>query len=174
MAKEEEADEIEALRARAHMLPKAAFERRDAVLDQINRLARFVEDADGVGEIMRKWVTNRSGKVLVFCKDREHLYELSESGKVHEWFGLVNPINIHVYRCEAARADNNEQLEAFNKDDSSALKVLYSINMFNETIHVCRMSFCRNVAADGIPQHLCAANGPRDGIGSKWRARSLY
>ena len=134
-SKADERGAIASLRDRASRLSPEAAGRRDAVTEQINRLARFVEDADGVDAVMERHIGEPDAKVLVFCKNREHLYELSSDEKVAEWFGGVNE-DVHVYRCEATRRDNADQLAGFNGDDSGALKVLYSINMFNEAMHV--------------------------------------
>lgn len=134
-SKVEELENIDKLRAAAAAIPDAAAKRRDKALADIERLAKYVEEADGVDEVMRKRITEPDAKAIVFCKNKDHLDELAAPDKVQEWFGSVNS-DVHAYIIESTRSDCAEQLLSYAEDDSAALKVLYCIDMVNESLHV--------------------------------------
>lgn len=52
-----------------------------------------------------------------------------------EWFALVDK-NPHLYSVAYEDADSSEQYHSFLEDDSHHLKLLFSIDMLNEGIHV--------------------------------------
>ena len=58
---------------------------RDEGEKQLEALRRALEQADGLDEIFRKHMKNRSGKYIVFYANYEHMTEMI--GKAPEWFG---------------------------------------------------------------------------------------
>ena len=54
---------------------------------------------------------------------------------VGEWFFLVDK-KPHIYQVACDNPDARKQFEAFQKDGSSHLKLLFCIDMLNEGVHV--------------------------------------
>lgn len=134
--KDEELKRIASLRKRVESLPESNSGRREQVQAKIAKMTRTIEDADGVDEVIVKHITESDARVLVFCSNKKHLDELSSPEKVQEWFAGVNR-DVHVYCVEhSKKQDNAAELENFTNDTSDALKVLYSIDMLSESLHV--------------------------------------
>ena len=106
---------------------------RDEGEKYLEALRRAFEKADGLDEIFRKHIENKSGKYIVFCANYEHLCEMSE--KVHEWFAKVDD-SPHVYTAYSDDPETSRAFSDFKKDDSDHLKLLFCIDMLNEGIHV--------------------------------------
>ena len=99
----------------------------------LEALRRALEKADGLEEIFRKHMENKSGKYLVFCADYEHMQEMI--AKVPEWFAKVDPES-HVYSVYSEDAQAEAEFARFKADGSNHLKLLFCIDMLNEGIHV--------------------------------------
>jgi superfamily II DNA or RNA helicase len=98
----------------------------------LSRLKRSLEKAEGLESIFNTYM-EKNGKYIVFCSDREHMEEML--GHVHEWFSGVDAAP-HVYRAYYDSPDTEREFDAFRKDDSPHLKLLYCIDMLNEGVHV--------------------------------------
>ena len=77
-------------------------------------------------------MTDRSGKYLVFCANKEHMDELLCHAS--QWFGGVDP-EPHVYRAYSEDPETSQAFAAFKADGSAHLKLLFCIDMLNEGIH---------------------------------------
>lgn len=99
----------------------------------LEALRRALERADGLPEIFRKHLPDRTGKYIVFCAGLKHMQEMIE--KVPEWFaGIDREPRIYPVFSEDPEADKS--LTAFRADCSAHLKLLFCIDMLNEGIHV--------------------------------------
>lgn len=83
--------------------------------------------------IFQKYITAHRGKYLVFCANREHLNEMLD--KASEHFGKIDA-HPHIYKALYSDPDSEEAFQAFKNDTSEHLKLLYSIDMLNEGVHV--------------------------------------
>lgn len=54
----------------------------------LNALRRALEQADGLDKVFAHHITNKSGKYIVFCANKEHMDEMISH--VPEWFAKVN------------------------------------------------------------------------------------
>lgn len=99
----------------------------------IERLRRALEKAEGMGEIFKKHLTDRHGKVIVFCTDSDRMFEMV--AKVPEWFYGIDATP-HIYRVYSYNPESEEDFQKFKDDESEHLKVLFCIDMLNEGIHV--------------------------------------
>ena len=105
--------------------------------DKYNRMRKIVEQADGVPELFAKNIKKKDGKYIIFCKDKEHMDELISKAK--EWFGSVDtePEIYSVYSGDGyAEKDNSKTIENFESSKSEHIKLLFSIEMLNEGLHV--------------------------------------
>ena len=99
----------------------------------LEALRRALEKADGLDEIFSKHITDRHGKYIVFCANYEHLCEMTTLAR--EWFSKVDT-DPHIYTAYSDDPATSREFNAFKKDDSDHLKLLFCIDMLNEGVHV--------------------------------------
>lgn len=89
--------------------------------------------ADGLDKVFAKHMPKRDGKYIVFCVSFDHMNEMA--GKAKEWFAKVDS-EPHIYKAYSNDPAASKAFSAFKADVSKHLKLLYSIDMLNEGIHV--------------------------------------
>lgn len=102
---------------------------------KIQKAKSMIADLDcGLEKIFERHMSNKSGKYIIFCSNTERLQQVySESS---EWFCNVNS-NIHKYAVHSQNTASEKEYAMFcEDDDKSALKLLFSVNMLNEGVHV--------------------------------------
>lgn len=100
-----------------------------------------LEKANGVPEIIKKYITNYNGKYLVFCKDKKHLYAMKDV--VIGWFreaGYDGKIFEYPYYSNSSSVKKN--LENFEKNKEEGLKLLFIIDKLNEGLHMEEVQGC--------------------------------
>lgn len=100
-----------------------------------------LEKADGVPEIIKKYITNYNGKYLVFCKDKKHLYAMKDV--VVGWFreaGYAGKIFEYPYYSNSSAVKKN--LENFENNKEEGLKLLFIIDKLNEGLHLDEVQGC--------------------------------
>lgn len=97
---------------------------------QLEKAKRAIEEADGLKELFEKNLRVRDGKYIVFCSSLEHLNQMVEESK--EWFSWLP--EVHRYELYSLQGDL-KGYKAFKEDNSSALKLLFSIDMITEGVH---------------------------------------
>lgn len=96
---------------------------------------KVLEKADGLPEIFQKHIKNKMGKYIVFCRDKEHMQRMMEESKT--WFQNVNEqIDTYSMASFIPKSENLKVFEEFYHSDNEHLKLLFSIDMLNEGIHV--------------------------------------
>ncbi len=107
---------------------------RDAAEKYLEALRRALDKADGLDVIFDKHMTDRTGKYIVFCANKEHMDEMME--KTGEWFHKVDE-HPHVYSVYADDPGASKSFADFKADeDNTHLRLLYCIDALNEGIHV--------------------------------------
>lgn len=111
---------------------------RSAGIQDVNQkyldaLRRALEKADGLDEVFARHITNKSGKYIVFCANKEHMDEMISH--VPEWFAGVNP-DVAVYEAYSDDPGTDQAFADFKADQSKRLKLLFCIDMLNEGVHV--------------------------------------
>lgn len=100
-----------------------------------------LEKANGVPEIIKKYITNYNGKYLVFCKDKKHLYAMKDV--VIGWFreaGYNGKIFEYPYYSDSSAVRKN--LENFENNKEEGLKLLFIIDKLNEGLHLEEVHGC--------------------------------
>lgn len=100
-----------------------------------------LEKANGVPEIIKKYITNYNGKYLVFCKDKKHLYAMKNV--VIGWFreaGYTGKIFEYPYYSNSSEVKKN--LDNFENNKEEGLKLLYIIDKLNEGLHLEEVHGC--------------------------------
>lgn len=106
---------------------------RDAGEKYLKALKRAIDKADGLTTIFKKHIKNKSGKYIVFCSGLSHMNEMAD--KAPEWFAGIDG-NPHIYKAYSNDPATSKAFSDFKADISEHLKLLYSIDMLNEGIHV--------------------------------------
>ena len=107
---------------------------REAGEKLLEALRRSLENADGLDIIFQKHMTNPAGKYLVFCANIEHLNEMITH--VGEWFSKVDT-DPHIYYAYADNPAASKAFREFKSDHTEGhLKLLFTIDMLNEGVHV--------------------------------------
>ena len=100
---------------------------------QLDALRRALENADGLDVVFQKYITEKSGKYLVFCANKEHMDEMA--AHTDEWFGRIDEAP-HVYQAYSSEPETSKEFAEFKADESGHLKLLFCIDMLNEGVHV--------------------------------------
>ena len=106
---------------------------QDANQKYLDALRRALEQADGLDKVFAHHITNKSGKYIVFCANKEHMDEMISH--VPEWFEKVNA-EVAVYEAYSDDPGTDKAFANFKTDESDKLKLLFCIDMLNEGVHV--------------------------------------
>lgn len=107
---------------------------RDEAMRYLDALRRALEKADGLNVIFDKHMTERTGKYIVFCANKEHMDRMIEM--VPEWFHRIDKAP-HVYSVYSDDPSASQSFADFKADeDAKHLKLLFCIDALNEGIHV--------------------------------------
>ena len=111
---------------------------RSAGIQDVNQkyldaLRRALEQADGLDRVFAHHITNKSGKYIVFCANKEHMDEMISH--VPEWFAKVNA-EVAIYEAYSDDPGTDKAFADFKADESDRLKLLFCIDMLNEGVHV--------------------------------------
>ena len=100
----------------------------------LDALRRALDRADGLDRVFQKHITQPAGKYLVFCANVAHMQEMLSH--VPEWFGRIDP-EAHVYSAHSHDPAASKAFRAFKEDRTEGhLKLLFTIDMLNEGVHV--------------------------------------
>ena len=112
-------------------------ESKKEMLKEIELMKHKLNKSKGIPNILKKHLSkNYNGKFIIFCKDKVHLDEMKET--VVDWFKQSKVTKqVDVYSVYSNYEYGNAEVEAFidNKNPKS-VKLLFSIEMFNEGIHI--------------------------------------
>jgi superfamily II DNA or RNA helicase len=111
---------------------------RSAGIQDVNQkyldaLRRALEQADGLDKVFAHHITNKSGKYIAFCANKEHMDEMISH--VPEWLAKVNA-EVAVYEAYSDDPGTDKAFADFKADESDRLKLLFCIDMLNEGVHV--------------------------------------
>ena len=90
----------------------------------------------GMPAILRKHLDRDARRVIVFCSNIETLEQMRR--KVEVWFreaGFVVNSSC-IMHSDMTEVEQREQMEQFESDEGEGVKLMFSINMLNEGIHV--------------------------------------
>lgn len=101
----------------------------------VEQARESLHQVEGLDQIFARYMTKKDGKYLLFCKDIQHLEEMKT--KIKKWFGGIND-KIEVYDVHSKHSDvaNEQTLNRFRQDKSHTLKLLLSVAMLNEGLHI--------------------------------------
>ncbi len=101
----------------------------------LDEAKKILEKAEGLSQIFAKHITNKSGKYIVFCRDKKHMEKMMEEAKT--WFqGVNDEIDMSSVASFIPKSENMKVFDEFYHSNNEHLKLLFSIDMLNEGIHV--------------------------------------
>lgn len=110
-------------------------ENKEEITSEIKTLRRRFDKSKGGQKIIEKYIKGESTKkLIVFCKDVEHLEEMSRV--IPQWFSGKE---VEVKKVYSGHRDSNIEFEQFeNKkiEKDNKVLLLFSIDMLNEGVHV--------------------------------------
>ncbi len=130
-------EELERLKNKVDNATNTKEEKRELYL-KIKSMQSHFEKSYGIPTILNKYIKVKNGKYLVFCKDKNHLENMRDV--VVGWFKTAGIKNIHSYSVYSKYQNKERDYNDFCNDNSNALKILFSINMLNEGIHIKNIS----------------------------------
>lgn len=109
--------------------------------DEANKLyselkEKLNENASQLSDILNKYMVNKNGKYIVYCRNIEDLER--KVNEAQELFSKVNP-NIQIFKVSSLenRKVTKRELERFeNANSMDTLKLMFSVNMLNEGYHL--------------------------------------
>lgn len=106
---------------------------KDRAHDVIERLKRALEHSVGIDKVIQKHLTDKTGRYIVFCSNKEHMDEMILH--VDEWFSSLDS-EPKIYQVYSESSESEAEFEKFKEDKSEHLKLLFCIDMLNEGVHV--------------------------------------
>ncbi|MBQ6687543.1 MAG: Helicase associated domain protein [Bacilli bacterium] len=106
---------------------------KEQALEKLKKIKRTVSSLPHVDQMLAKYITKKDGKLVVFCKDIAHLEEVKQN--INNIFGQVNS-NISVFEVDYKVNDPENVVKKFEEAEDDTLKVLLTIDMLNEGVHL--------------------------------------
>lgn len=126
-------DEFEKLKKRVEDSTNTKDEKKEFYRKMQEMKVHF-EKSYGIPLVLNKYIKVRNGKYLVFCKNKKHLDTMRDV--VVDWFKTAGIKNVHSYAVYSDYPEKEKDYEEFCDDNSDSAKILFSINMLNEGLHI--------------------------------------
>ena len=126
-------DEFEKLKKRIEASTNTKEEKKE-FYNKIKEMKFHFEKSYGVPLILNKYIKVRNGRYLVFCKNKKHLDAMRNV--VIDWFHTAGIKDVHSYAVYSDYPDKEKDYNDFCEDNSDSLKLLFSIDMLNEGLHI--------------------------------------
>ena len=107
-------------------------EEKKELLEQVKVLKQNLDKANGVSEIIRKYVVSGNEKFVVFLKDTTHLRDMKPV--IEKWFTDAG-FTVRLYETHYKNVDKDKEFQAFKEDTEEGVKLCLSVNMVAEGIH---------------------------------------
>lgn len=102
--------------------------------NRLDKAKEQLENVVGLEDIFYKYFP-KSGKFVVFCKDKQHMRQMQEEAK--KWFSKINKnINIGEVCYDIPEANNKYTIDRFNNAKSDDINLLFSVDMLIEGLHI--------------------------------------
>lgn len=107
-------------------------EEKKELLEQVKVLKQNLDKANGVSEIIKKYVASGNEKFVVFLKNTTHLREMKPV--IEKWFTDAG-FATRLYEVHCKNAERDKEFIAFKEDSQEGIKLCLSVNMIAEGIH---------------------------------------
>lgn len=144
-----------------------ANEKKEELLDNIKKFKISWDGVRSISNIIKKHYTKDIKKVIVFCKDVNHIKEVTPL--VHDWFTTSNVYEkVNLFMSYTTNGEEKDELDQFKKTiKRGEVNLLFSVDKLNEGVHVedvnsvifLRKTQSPNVLVQQIGRTLSATNG---------------
>ena len=108
-------------------------QKRAEKLKQYKEFIHNIDKGNNIEKVFKENIKDSSSKFIVFCTSIAHTKTCAKHLK--QWFDNIG-MDTHIYISTSKDSDMDQQLEDFIDDDSDNIKLLLSVNRFNEGLHV--------------------------------------
>ena len=126
-------DEFEKLKKRIEDSTNTKDEKKE-FYHKMQEMKVHFEKSYGIPLILNKYIKMKDGRYLVFCKNKKHLKAMCDV--VINWFQTAGIKEIHSYAVYSDYPEKEKDYKDFCEDNSDSAKILFSINMLNEGLHI--------------------------------------
>lgn len=114
---------------------KNTEEEKEGYRKELNKARHNLDKAFGIPHILKKHVKFNSGKMIVFCKDKKHQEKMIKI--VGDWFRIIGKETVnYVIHSDNSDELNKQEIKEFTTDVGTEIKLLFTIDMFNEGLHL--------------------------------------
>lgn len=133
---------------------------------KLNDVKNSLQNAMGMDVLFKKYITKKDGKYIIFCKDVAHMKEMKKH--LNDWFKSINQ-EIDTYEIYYRNDEemNDYYLDRFQNNNNSHLKLLLSIEILNEGLHVEDIDGVIMLRSTGSPRVYFQQLGRAMLVGSK-------
>ena len=109
-------------------------------MTRINNLRLDWERSQGMPQIIRKHIDKDARRIIIFCGNIEHLKDMQKT--IEGWFKMAGftvseCLAVHSYMTDKELKDT---MEHFEDDTDTGIKLMLSVNMLNEGVHIPRVN----------------------------------
>lgn len=115
------------------ILKEKNIDRKNELQKRLDDAKKELEKVDGLSDIFEKYLPNKKGKYVVFCKDKKHLEQMKQ--EVNTWFSKINNLNIFTIISDYEKEMNRYNINRFENVKDDSIDLLFSIEMLNEGLH---------------------------------------
>mgnify|MGYP000039018807 CR=1 FL=1 len=116
-------------------------EKAEELQAKLDRIRKIADSGKGIPDLFTehlgteeaKALGRDKGRYIVFCDSIEDMQEKMKGAK--EWFAGVDS-EPEIYSVSSKQKNNNSQISAFEQSSSDHIKLLFSVDMLNEGLHV--------------------------------------
>ena len=114
-------------------------EEKQRRLESLNVTDEEWERSSGMPVIIRKHISDECRRIIVFCSDVPTLDQMAET--VREWFRKADKkvADIYIIHNELSDKRQKQVMEDFEADGGDGCKIMMSVNMLNEGVHIPRV-----------------------------------
>lgn len=125
-------DEIKTLLERVRNSDKTPIEKKK-IENQLKNIAVNWEKTHGIVDIIKKYISFKEGKGIIFCENINHLNQMEET--VRTWFKRAG-FKVKSYCVHSQNESSEEELESFkNANNKNTIHLLFGVNALNEGVH---------------------------------------
>lgn len=108
---------------------------RNKIRERIDHIQDLFKSDFSISELLKKHLPHNAKRLLAFCQDVNDVKNMII--KIKEWINEAGIIDVEILSisCEEDLKSNHNTLDYFQKD-SNSLKILLSINMLSEGVHI--------------------------------------
>ena len=124
--------EVERLKKKKKRM--GASKERDEIECEIQKIEKRINNGDNeIKSLLRKNITEKDGKYIVFCNTIDELKKLKKSSS--KWFESGEELKLFEVHSRIGKEENQKVLDDFNKS-KSGINLLFCVDILNEGVHV--------------------------------------